>query len=89
MNVTQTQATRKAPASYLIRFEYWLDDVRFDCFMDYEAGDDSVGMGASAWLVHAYVGDSGMDVAELLLDSVVASIEATAAAAIEEDRGGR
>lgn len=89
MSTTQTQTARKAPASYLTRFEYWIGDVQLDCFMDYEAGDDSVGMGASAWLVHAYVGDSGMDVAELLLDSVVASIESAAAAAIEEDRGGR
>ncbi len=86
---TIKQTARKAPAPYLTRFDYWLDDVHFVCWMDYEAGDDSVGMGASAWLVHAYVGDSGMDVAELLLDSVVASIESAAAAAIEEDRGGR
>lgn len=89
MSTTQTQIARKAPAPYLTRFEHWIDDVQFICWMDYEDGDDSVGMSASAWLVHAYVGDSGMDVAELLLDSVVARIEAAAAAEIEEDRGGR
>lgn len=89
MNTLQTKAARKAPAPYLIRHEHWIDDVQLICWMDYEAGDDSVGMGASAWLVHAYVGDSGMDVAELLLDSVVARIEAAAAAEIEEESEGR
>lgn len=86
---TIKQTARKAPAPYLTQFEHWIDDVQLICWLDFEAGDDSVGMNASAWLVHAYVGDSGMDVAELLLDSVVASIEAAAAAEIEEDRGGR
>ena len=87
MTTTQPQTTRKVPAPYLTRFDYWLDDVHFVCWMDYEAGDDSVGMSASAWLVHAYVGDSGMDVAELLAPAIVTRIEEEAAAALGEERG--
>lgn len=82
---TIKQATRKAPAPYLTRFEHWIDDVQLICWMDYEAGNPSVGMGSSAWLVHAYVGDSGMDVAELLSDHVVAKLETEAACYLSEN----
>lgn len=86
---TIKQAARKAPAPYLTRFDHWIDDVQLICWLDFEAGDPSVGMNSSAWLVHAYVGDSGMDVAELLSDDVVARIESAAVDEIDEDRGRR
>lgn len=82
---TIKQATRKAPAPYLARFEHWMDDVLIICWLDFEAGDPSVGMSASAWLVHAYIGDSGMDVAELLSDYVVETLEREAACYLSEN----
>lgn len=81
---TIKQTARKAPAPYLARFEHWIDDVLIICWLDFEAGDASVGMGSSAWLVHAYIGDSGMDVAELLADHVVETLEREAAHYLSE-----
>lgn len=67
------------PPAYLSRFEYWFDDVMLDCWLDFEAADRSTGQNAAAYLVHAYVGTSGMDVAGLLRESAVDAIETAAA----------
>lgn len=84
-----TPARAIPPTKHLKCFEMWLDDVQLTCWLDYERGDRSVGLNASAWLYHAYVGGSGMDVAELLADHVVERIEAAAAAGIEEESEAR
>lgn len=68
-----------APPAYLSRFEYWFDDVLLDCWLDFEAADRSAGQNAAAHLVHAYVSNSGMDVADLLRESVTEIIETAAA----------
>lgn len=81
---TIKQTARKAPAPYLTRFEHWIDDVQLICWVDYEAADRSVGMNATAWLVHAYIGESGMDVAELLSDHIVERLETAAAHYLSE-----
>lgn len=70
---------------FLTRFEYWLGDVQFICWMDYEAGDKSVGMNSTASLVYAYVGDSGMDVSDLLSKSVIELLENEAAFELDQD----
>lgn len=65
--------------AYLSRFEYWFDDVLLDCWLDFEAADRSTGQKAAAHLVHAYVSDSGMDIVDLMRESVVQHIEQEAA----------
>ena len=79
------QTTKKPISPALTRFDHWLDDVQLTCWVDYERGDASVGLNPSAWLYHAFVGDSGMDVAELLSDHIVAKLEAAAADELEQD----
>lgn len=73
--------------AHLTQHETWIGDVQLICWLDFERGDASVGLNASAWLYHAYVGDSGMDVADLLAPAIVTRIEEEAAAALEEERG--
>ncbi len=65
-------------------FEYWYGDVLLNCWLEFEPADRSVGLGASAWLVHAYVGDSGADIVELLRQSAVERIEEAAVEYFEE-----
>ena len=80
------QTTKKPISAGLTRCDIWLDDVQLVCWVDYERGDSSVGLNPSAWLYHAFVGDSGMDVAELLSDSIVEKLEALAADELEDER---
>lgn len=61
--------------NYLQSFDYWIGDVQLHCWLDYDPPDKSTGHNGSAYLVHAYVGDSGMDVAELLIEPVINKIE--------------
>jgi hypothetical protein len=69
-----------APAPYLSRFEIWIGDAMMECWLDYEPPDRSTGQNAAAHLIHAFVGTSGMDVAELLSGHTVEHIENEAAA---------
>lgn len=70
-----TQTMHKAPAAL-----YWPQNLEYveynglDCFLDYEPPDRSVGYNGNAWLVHAYAG--GVEVTDMLRDSVVREIEA-------------
>ena len=77
--------TIKTHPTYLTRFEHWIDDVQFVCWMDYEAGDKSVGMNSSAWLVRAYIGDSGMDVSDFLNESTIKILQDEAAFELDQD----
>ena len=79
------QTIKKPISPALTRFDHWLDDVQLTCWFDYERGDASVGLNPSAWLYHAFVGDSGMDIAELLSDHVVAKLEMEAACYLSEN----
>jgi hypothetical protein len=79
------QTIKKPISPALTRFETWLDDVQLTCWVDYERGDASVGLNPSAWLYHAFVGDSGMDVAELLSESIIEKLETAAACYLSEN----
>jgi hypothetical protein len=79
------QTIKKPISAALTRFETWLDDVQLTCWVDYERGDASVGLNPSAWLYHAFVGDSGMDVAELLDGRIVTKLETAAACYLSEN----
>ena len=64
---------------YLERVEILLNDVMFRLWVDFEPADMSVGLQATAWIVHAYVGDSPADIADYLNDATISRLEAEAA----------
>jgi hypothetical protein len=63
-------------------YTYTHGDTELLCFVDLEPADRSEGCTVGAWLVHAYAG--GVDVVELLKDTIVKGIEAEAAEALRE-----
>ena len=65
-----TPAKRPTPSE---TFEYTLCDVDLICELDYEAGDESVGMAANASLCEAF--HAGVDIAHLLSDEHKQEIE--------------
>lgn len=67
------------PETYLQSFDYWIGNVELRCWLDFEPPDKSTGQNASAYLAHAYVGASGMDISEILDASVRNKIEDEAA----------
>jgi len=64
---------------YLERVEILLDDVMFRIWVDYEPADASVGLPATAWLVHAHVAEHYADIACYLSESTVKRLETEAA----------
>ena len=64
---------------YLQRADVTIGDVTFRCWVDFEPEDRSVGLRASAWLVHAHAGDSPADIADFLSESTIQQIEEEAA----------
>ena len=68
---------------HLEPFEYEHGRIDFVCFLDYSAPDSSVGYKGGAWLVHAYAG--GVDVIDVLKDSVIKEIEREALCSLLRD----
>ena len=64
---------------YLERVELLLDDVMFRLWVEFEPADASVGLPATAWIVHAHVGDSPADIADYLNESTLKRLESEAA----------
>ena len=64
---------------YLERVEILLDDVLFRLWVDFEPADRAVGLNATAWIVHAHVGDSPADIADYLSESTLKRLESEAA----------
>lgn len=62
--------------SYLTEISVNLDGVEFQCFVDFQPADRSVGLGASAWLCHAFV--KGVDLEGFLSDGVRDRLEEAA-----------
>jgi len=81
----KTQIDTSAPwyPAHLWPYTYTHGDTELLCFVDFEPGDRSVGLAANAWLVHAYAG--GVDVVELLKDTIVKDIETEAACSLSSD----
>ena len=69
--------------AHLWPYTYTHGDTELLCFLDYEPGDRSVGMAAGAWLIHAYAG--GVDVVDLLKDTIIKDIEQEAACSLSLD----
>lgn len=67
--------------SYLTEIDVEIDDVVFQCYVDFQPADRSVGLGASAWLCHAFV--KGVDLESFLSDTTRERIEEYAAWKLE------
>lgn len=67
---------------HLWPYTYTHGDTELLCFVDWEPADRSVGWTGGAWLIHAYAG--GVDVVDLLKDTVIKDIERAAAEALLE-----
>lgn len=63
---------------YLERVELLLDDVMFRLWVDFEPADASVGLQATAWIVHAHVGEHFADIVDYLSDETVKRLESEA-----------
>ena len=74
----------RAYPHYLERVEILLDDVMFRLWVDFEPADASVGLPATAWIVHAHVGDSPADIADYLNESTIKRLESEAAEYLSE-----
>lgn len=85
MTIVQTKAPRKAPAPYLKRFDYDALEVPLVCWLDFEPADPTVGLLATAWLVHAFVGDTCYDIEALLPAATIEKIERDAACYFSEN----
>ncbi len=79
-----TNATAAAGSSgrpyphYLESVDVLLDDTWWSIWVDYEPADPSVGLPATAWLVHAHVAEHYADIADYLSESTIKRLEAEA-----------
>ena len=65
---------------HLWPYTYTHGDTELLCFVDWEPADRSVGFAGNAWLIHAYAG--GVDVVDLLKDTIIRDIESEAACSL-------
>lgn len=84
---TATGAQSRPYPHYLERVDVLLDDTWWSIWVDYEPADRSAGLQASAWLVHAHVGEHFADIVDYLSESTVKRLESEAADYLSE--GGR
>jgi hypothetical protein len=68
---------------HLWPYTYTHGDTELLCFVDWEPADRSVGFAGNAWLVHVYAG--GVDVVDLLKDTIIKDIEENAACSLSSD----
>ena len=68
---------------HLWPYTYTHGDIELLCFVDWEPGDRSTGYAGAAWLIHAYAG--GVDVVDLLKDTIIRDIEEGAACSLSSD----
>lgn len=80
---TQTNTAGLQWPQHLWPYTYTHGDTELLCFVDWEPADRSVGMAAGAWLIHAYAG--GVDVVDLLKDTIIKNIEEEAACSLSLD----
>jgi len=81
----KTQINTSAPwyPAHLWPYTYTHGDTELLCFVDWEPADRSVGFAGNAWLIHAYAG--GVDVVDLLKDTIIRDIESEAACSLSSD----
>jgi hypothetical protein len=64
---------------YLERVELLLDEVMFRIWVDFEPADPAVGANATAWIVHAHVGEHFADIVDYLSAETIRRLESEAA----------
>jgi hypothetical protein len=81
----KTQIDTSAPwyPAHLWPYTYTHGDTELLCFVDWEPADRSTGYAGAAWLIHAYAG--GVDVIDLLKDTIIRDIEGDAACSLSLD----
>ena len=81
----KTQIDTSGPQwpQHLWPYTYTHGDIELLCFVDWEPADRSVGFAGNAWLIHAYAG--GVDVVDLLKDTIIRDIESEAACSLSSD----
>ena len=80
---TQTNIAGLQWPQHLWPYTYTHGDTELLCFVDWEPPDRSTGYSGAAWLIHAYAG--GVDVTDLLKDTIIRDIEAEAACSLSSD----
>jgi hypothetical protein len=80
---TQTNIAGLQWPQHLWPYTYTHGDTELLCFVDWEPGDRSTGYSGAAWLIHAYAG--GVDVVDMLKDTIIRDIEAEAACSLSSD----
>ena len=80
---THTDTSGLQWPQHLWPYTYTHGDTELLCFVDWEPGDRSTGYAGAAWLIHAYAG--GVDVVDLLKDTIIRDIEAEAACSLSLD----
>ena len=80
---TQTNIAGLQWPQHLWPYTYTHGDTELLCFVDWEPGDRSTGYSGAAWLIHAYAG--GVDVVDMLKDTIIRDIEAEAACSLSLD----
>ncbi len=81
----KTQIDTSGPQwpQHLWPYTYHHGDTELLCFVDWEPADRSVGFAGNAWLIHAYAG--GVDIVDLLKDTIIRDIESEAACSLSLD----
>jgi len=88
MNKTENNAVagaRRPYARYLERVDQAVGDVNLTCWYDFEPADRSVGLPATAWLIHARPAGSPCDIADILDSRVIKRLEREAAEALDQE----
>jgi len=84
---------RRPYAHYLERVEQSIADIELTCWYDFEPADRSVGLPATAWLIHARPAGSPCDIADILDSRVIKRLEREAAEVLDQEcndsEGGR
>jgi hypothetical protein len=78
-------AQNRPYAHYLERVDQSIADVELTCWYDFEPADRSVGLPATAWLIHARPAGSPCDIADILDSRVIKRLEREAADVLDQE----
>ena len=79
---------RRPYARDLERVEQSIADINLTCWYDFEPAERSVGLPATAWLIHARPVGSPCDIADILDSRVIKRLEREAAEALDQESEG-
>jgi len=88
LDAAAVAGARRPYARYLERVDQAVGDVNLTCWYDFEPADRSVGLPATAWLIHARPVGSPCDIADILDSRVIKRLEREAAEALDQESEG-